>query len=177
MHVSVLRLSCRPLNAGSSHHSFIAFQPSVNLWKSNYVGQRGSACLRVPSDADAYLSCSLEVRSHSQTSEQASAQRGSINDEFFYLQTQILQTITMATMFYTPQHAPTNTGRRSSMDQGRPTEKPKKERFKVLKDRFRSSKHDENKGQDVNNDQTSEKDQNEINATRGDELPASPNMV
>lgn len=84
---------------------------------------------------------------------------------------------TMTTMPSTPQHAPTSTGRRLSMDQGRPTEKPKKERFKGLKDRFRSNKHDENKGQDVNNDQTSEKDQNEINATRGDELPTSLNMV
>jgi hypothetical protein len=83
----------------------------------------------------------------------------------------------MATMPSIPQHAPTSTGRRPSMDQVRPTEKPKKERFKGLKDRFRPSKHDENKGQDVNNDQASEKDQNEINATRGDELPTSLNMV
>jgi hypothetical protein len=54
----------------------------VNLWESNFGAEARGAVL---SDADAYFSCSLEVRSHSQTSKEASAQRGSINDEFFIL--------------------------------------------------------------------------------------------
>jgi hypothetical protein len=82
----------------------------------------------------------------------------------------------MSTKPFPPHNRPTSTGRRQSMDQGRPAEKPKTSRLKRF-GVFRSGKHDENKEQDVGSDNTAEKAPNDNDPTSRGELNTNPNKV
>ena len=64
------------------------------------------------------------------------------------------------------------------MDQGRPTEKPKISKTKVMIRLFRSSKQDENKGEEEDGrDSTTENAQDEAKAAIGERRNTDPNTV
>ncbi|KAF8853225.1 hypothetical protein BDZ45DRAFT_677833 [Acephala macrosclerotiorum] len=65
----------------------------------------------------------------------------------------------MAPKSNTLQQAPTNTGRPPSIRQGKKSEKPEGRRVKPLREWFRSSNNDEDKGQDVNAGSSTERHQ------------------
>jgi hypothetical protein len=112
-------------------------------------------------------------------SEEVPGQSGSVNilSSYACLGTQSLNSITMSANRCPPQPGPVGTGRRPSMDQGRPTEKPKNSRLRGIGRVFRSNKNDESKGLDLSSDNTSENAPNEINPTSGEELNTKSNTV
>lgn len=133
----------------------------------------------------AYLSCSCSLRHQGKklppNCEKSCAQHHSTNGERFVSYTcfhkRPLNTITMSTMPQTPPRWPITAGRRSSVDQGRPAEKPKSSKSKVIKQFFRSSKQDENKGDEAGRDSTPENAPNENKPAIGEKLNTNQNTV